>query len=59
MTIEIRKILSELNSFSDQLTKSQINFVRGSQRYFRKYKKLSERQLNILTDIMKSAKNSQ
>jgi len=53
MTIEIRKILNELNSLSDQLTQSQINFVKGSQRYFRRYKKLSEKQLAILQDIEK------
>lgn len=53
MTRAIKKILRDLNLLSDQMTQSQINFLKGSQRYFRKYKKLSEKQLAILQDIEK------
>lgn len=53
MTRAIKKILRDLNLLSDQMTGSQLNFVKGSQRYFRRYKKLSEKQLAILQDIEK------
>ena len=49
---ELRKMFAELEG--RDLTESQRNFVKGTKKYFRRNRTLSERQLKVLIEFMQS-----
>lgn len=49
---ELRKMFAELEG--RDLTESQRNFVKGTKKYFKRNRTLSERQLKVLIEFMQS-----
>ena len=49
---ELRKMFAELEG--RDLTESQRNFVKGTKKYYKRNRTLSERQLKVLIEFMRS-----
>jgi hypothetical protein len=56
MKDEIKDALRELSSHAGMLTQGQLEFAKGLQHYFARYKSLSEKQLKVLFDIRNSVR---
>jgi len=51
--VRIRETFNFLYLHQRILTAGQLEFIRGCKKYFTKYKTLSEKQMKILSEIMK------
>ena len=49
----IKKLFESLAERAGKMTTGQLELVKGMQKYYRKNKQLSERQLNVLNEILK------
>ncbi len=56
MKDEIKEALRELSLHAGMLTQGQIEFAKGLQHYFARYKTLSEKQQKVLFDIQNSVR---
>lgn len=49
----IKALIKQLENNQKNLSRYQINFIKGAKRYFNKYDKLSEKQIETLVSISK------
>lgn len=56
MKDEIKEAFRDLSMHAGMLTPGQLEFAKGLQHYYARYKKLSEKQRKVLFDIKNSLK---
>ena len=49
----IKQLFNSLAEIAGKMTTGQLELVKGMQKYYRKNKQLSEKQLNVLNEILK------
>lgn len=49
----IKGLFASLAERAGKMTEGQLQLVKGMQRYYRKHKELSEKQLTVLNEILK------
>jgi hypothetical protein len=58
MRDEIKEAFKELSHYAGSLTQGQLDFIKGLQHYYIRYKTLTEKQRKVLFDIRDTAKGS-